>query len=71
MAVLTAAQRKRIPPGKFGVYRHGEGSYPINDKAHARNALARASQQESKGNLSESDAAKIRAKAHKMLGENK
>lgn len=43
----------------------GKGGYPINDPAHARNALARASQQEHKGNLSANEAAEIRKKVHK------
>jgi hypothetical protein len=51
MAVLTAAARKKIPKSKFALPGKGEGpqgkgagSYPIPDKAHARNALARVSQ---------------------------
>ena len=69
MAVLTAAQRKRIPPGKFGVYRHGEGSYPMPNRAHAANAKARATQQVNAGNLSTSDAAQIRKKANAILNK--
>jgi hypothetical protein len=37
------------------------------DESHARNAKARASQQEKKGNLSESDKAKIDRKADRIL----
>jgi hypothetical protein len=51
MAVLTMAARKKIPSSKFalpgkgkGPHGKGAGSYPIPDKAHARNALARVSQ---------------------------
>lgn len=45
MAKLTAAQRKQIPKQDFAVKSKapGSGSYPIQDKAHARNALARSS----------------------------
>ncbi len=45
MAKLTAAQRKRIPRSEFAVPSKapGPGSYPIEDTAHARNALARSS----------------------------
>ena len=45
MAKLSAAQRKKIPRSKFAIPSKapGAGSYPIQDKAHARNALARAS----------------------------
>ena len=45
MAKLSAKQRKAIPKGKFAVPEKapGSGSYPIPDKAHAQNALARSS----------------------------
>lgn len=42
MAVLTAAARKRIPKSSFAVPE--KDGYPIHDRAHARNALARVSQ---------------------------
>ena len=46
MAVLSTKQRKKIPKSKFAIPSKapGSGSYPIPDKAHARNALARVSQ---------------------------
>lgn len=71
MAILTAAQRKRIPAGKFGIYdpRTGTGKYPMPDKAHARNALARASQQMARGNLSAAQKAAIDRKARAILSE--
>lgn len=41
MAKLTAAARNALPDSAFA----GPGrSFPVNDPAHARNALARASQ---------------------------
>jgi hypothetical protein len=40
MAKLTAATRKKIPGKDFA---GPDRSYPIEDKSHARNALARAS----------------------------
>lgn len=51
MAKLTAAARKKIPTSSFAVPSKAKtpagkatgGSYPIPDKSHARNALARAS----------------------------
>ena len=49
----------------------GERKYPMPDKSHARNAKARASQQEKKGNLSPSSKAKIDRKADKILGKGK
>jgi hypothetical protein len=66
MAKLTAAARKKLPsksfalPGKgSGPQGKGAGSYPIPDKSHARNALARVAQ-----HGSSSEKAKVRAKVH-------
>lgn len=69
MAKLTTNKRNKIPKGEFGL--PGERKYPMEDKAHARNAKARASQMEKKGKLSESSKAKIDAKANKILGKKK
>lgn len=49
MAKLTSKQRKRIPAGDFALpgkrsKSGGKGGYPIEDAAHARNALSRVSQ---------------------------
>jgi hypothetical protein len=63
---LTAKDRKAIPKSEFGL--PGSRKYPVPDKSHAANAKARATQQVNKGNLSEAAAAKIRAKANKVLG---
>jgi hypothetical protein len=61
MAKLTAKARKAIPTSKFA----GPGrSYPIEDKAHARNAKARASQF-----ASPALKARIDAKADRVLGK--
>jgi len=67
MAVLTAKQRKKLPKSQFALPGKGEGpqgkgagSYPIPDRAHARNALARVSQ-----HGSPSEKAAVRAKVHK------
>jgi hypothetical protein len=63
MAKLTAKARKAIPTSKFA----GPGrSYPIEDKAHARNAKARASQFASPALKK-----KIDAKANRVLGKGK
>ena len=45
MAKLTAAARKQIPKKNFAVPSKapGSGSYPIEDRSHAQNALARSS----------------------------
>lgn len=47
MARLTYRARKRMKRSSFalpGTRKGGKGGYPIPDKAHARNALARVSQ---------------------------
>ena len=62
MAKLSTKQRNALPKGDFA----GPGrSYPVNDKAHAANAKARATQMENKGKLSSK--AKIDAKANRIL----
>lgn len=65
MATLTTKARKAIPKEKFAL--PGERKYPIENKAHAANAKARASEMEKKGKLSESSKEKIDAKANKVL----
>lgn len=64
MSELTAAMRNKLPTSEFA---GKDRSYPVNDRAHAANAKARATQQEEKGNLSEHEAAVIRAKANRVL----
>ena len=65
MATLTEKKRDKLPDSKFGL--PDEHKYPMPDKSHARNAKARASQQEKKGNLSEADKKKIDRKADRIL----
>ena len=66
MAKLSTARRKALPTKDFA----GPGrSYPVEDKAHARNAKARASEMEHKGKLSSSEKAKIDRKADAVLGK--
>ena len=69
MAKLNAAKRNKIPKKEFGL--PGERKYPMEDKSHARNAKARASEMENKGKLSASSKAKIDAKADRVLGKGK
>lgn len=69
MAELSTKARKKIPKKEFGL--PGERKYPMEDKAHARNAKARASQMEKKGKLSESSKEKIDAKADRVLKRGK
>lgn len=66
MAELTTEHRNNLSDAVFGLPK--ERKYPMPDKAHAANAKARATQQVEKGNLSESEAAMIRAKANRILG---
>jgi hypothetical protein len=67
MAKLTSSARNRIPSSKFG--EPGKRKYPMPDRSHAANAKARATQQVKAGRLSSSEAAKIRAKANRILGK--
>lgn len=69
MAKLSGKARKKLPKSSFG--EPGSRKYPMPDKAHAANAKARATQQVAKGNLSPGEAAKIKAKANKVLGKGK
>jgi hypothetical protein len=67
MAKLAAAERNAIPKSEFGLA--SSRKYPMPDRAHAANAKARATQMVAKGKLSSGAAAKIRAKANRLLGE--
>ncbi|MHC2018951.1 hypothetical protein [Methylobacterium sp. CM6247] len=68
MSKLTTEDRKSLPKKDFAL--PDEKRFPIEDKAHARNAKARAAQSEKAGNLSKSDKAKVDAKADKVLGRD-
>lgn len=65
MARLTSKQRKAIPKSKFGVPSKapGAGSYPMNNKTHARVAKSYAARF-----ASPSQRAQIDAKANRILG---
>ncbi len=58
MARLTSKARKRLPTKAFA--EPGKRKYPIEDKAHARNALARVSQ-----HGSPAEKTKVRAAVHR------
>jgi hypothetical protein len=58
-------KRSKLSKSQFGL--PGSRKYPMPDKAHAANAKARATQMVKKGKLSKSSAAKIKAKANKVL----
>ena len=65
MAKLTTAKKNSEPKSDFAL--PDERKYPVPDAAHARNAKARASQQEKAGNLNAADKKKVDAKADKLL----
>jgi hypothetical protein len=67
MAKLTTKARKALPAKTFG--EPAKRAYPMPDASHAQNAKARATQQVKAGNLSASEASKIRAKANTILGK--
>ncbi|MCZ0973152.1 hypothetical protein O1L55_20660 [Streptomyces albulus] len=67
MAELNAKARKKLPKSDFG--QPSKKAYPMQDKAHAANAKARASQEVNKGKLTETAEKQIDAKANKILGE--
>jgi len=69
MTKLTAKVRNKIPKAEFGLPKTRK--YPMEDKAHAKNAKARASEMEHKGKISSSTKAKIDSKANKVLGKAK
>lgn len=77
MANLSAAQRKKIPSSKFGLPSRAKsaagkaksGSFPMPDKAHAQAALRLVGRSEKAGHITAAQAAQVRAKARKMLGE--
>lgn len=65
MARIKAARRKRLRKSQFGL--PGSRRFPVDTKARARNAKARAAQQVKKGRLSKSSQKKINAKANRVL----
>jgi len=65
MAELNTKDRKRIPKSKFA--EPDQRKYPIEDKPHARNAKARASQAVKAGRMSKAEEAKIDKKADAVL----
>lgn len=67
MAKLTSSIRNSLPKPAFAL--PGPRKYPMPDASHAANAKARATQMVNKGKLSPASAAKIRAKANRILGE--
>lgn len=67
MAPLTSKARNALPTKDFA---GPDRSYPIENASHARNALARASEELRKGNLSQGDYQRIVQRAHAFLGRD-
>lgn len=66
MSKLTAKQRKALPDSAFA----GPGrTFPVENKAHAANAKARATQAVNAGRMSTAVKSSILAKANKVLGK--
>ena len=66
MAKLTAKARKALPASAFA---GPDRTYPVEDKAHAVNAKARATQAVNAGRMSPAVKSSILAKANKVLGK--
>jgi hypothetical protein len=77
MADLPAKKREELPAKDFGLpekartkdAKKESGNYPMPDKAHARNAKARAAQQAKAGNLTKDELHRIERKADEILGD--
>lgn len=69
MATLTTKKRKALPKSEFAL--PAERKFPVENKAHAANAKARATQMVKAGKLSEATREKIDAKANKVLKKTK
>lgn len=65
VAKLNSSQRNALPKSEFALPESRK--YPVDTKARAANAKARAQQQFDKGNISSSTLSKIDAKANKKL----
>jgi hypothetical protein len=75
MAEMKAKKRENLPSKDFGLpekartkdQKKESGNYPMPDKPHARNAKARAAQQQKAGNLTKNERERIDRKADKVL----
>jgi hypothetical protein len=65
MPKLDTKGRKRLPTKDFA--EPSKRAYPVEDRAHARNAKARASQAVKAGRMSRAERAKIDKKADAVL----
>jgi hypothetical protein len=64
VAKLTTKKRNALPNSAFA---GPNRSYPVENKSHARNAKARASEMEHKGRISKATEERIDARANKIL----
>ena len=77
MTELSARKRAKLPAKDFGLpekartkdAKQETGNYPMPDKPHARNAKARAAQQQKAGNLTKKELDRINRKADKILAD--
>jgi hypothetical protein len=77
MGELTAKKREKLPASDFGLpekartkaAKKESGNYPMPDKRHARNAKARAAQQQHAGNLTKRERERIERKADRVLDD--
>jgi hypothetical protein len=75
MSQLSDRKRASMPSKDFGLpekartteQKKESGNYPMPDKAHARNAKARAEQQYERGNLTKDELERIDRKADRKL----
>ncbi len=67
MAELNAKKRDKLPTKDFA--EPEKRAYPIEDKAHARNAKARASQAVKAGRMSKAEEKRIDKKADAVLNK--
>lgn len=65
MSKLTSKQRNKLPKSDFGL--PSERKYPVDTKARAANAKARAQQQYDRGELTKSQLKRIDAMANNKL----
>lgn len=68
MSKLSSAERNKLPNSAFA---GPDRSYPVNDRAHAANAKARATQMHDKGLLSLRAEELIHHKADQVLKHHK
>jgi hypothetical protein len=68
MAELSSEKRDKLPDKAFA--EPEKRAYPIEDKAHARNAKARASQAVKAGRMSKAEEKRIDKKADAVLDKS-